>query len=233
MDAGIVTVGDELLAGDVENTNATWLASQLSERGVTVREVAVLPDERAVIAERVRRFAADFDATVVTGGLGATPDDVTVEAVADALGRDLAVDERARTDVAETVAAIREEHPGFEPDVDSEATLPAGSRPLCNPAGISPGCVVAGVYVLPGIPDEMEAVFDLVAGEFDGDRHVETFVSEVPESNAADVLAEAEAEFEDVSIGSYPDPDGGDKRIKVAGEAESVAEARAWLEEQL
>ena len=93
MDVALLTVGDELLAGDTENTNATWLARQLSERGVTVTRVLVVPDDRDVIVDYVRDWAGAFDALVVTGGLGGTHDDVTMDAVAEAFDRELVAED--------------------------------------------------------------------------------------------------------------------------------------------
>lgn len=89
MEVALITVGDELLAGDTVNTNANWLAAELSDRGVAVKRILSVPDDRAVIAECVRAYADAFDAVIVTGGLGGTPDDVTLEAVADAFDREL------------------------------------------------------------------------------------------------------------------------------------------------
>ena len=89
MNAAVVTVGDELLVGDTENTNATWLCDRLDARGVAVRRVTVVPDEVSEIARVVNEYYAEYDAVIVTGGLGPTHDDVTMEAVAAAFGRDL------------------------------------------------------------------------------------------------------------------------------------------------
>ena len=82
MRVAIVTVGDELLVGDTVNTNAAWLGERLHERGVEVGRVAVLPDRVADIARVVNEFRAEFDAVIVTGGLGPTHDDLTMEGVA-------------------------------------------------------------------------------------------------------------------------------------------------------
>ncbi|MFW6000537.1 MAG: molybdopterin-binding protein, partial [Halorubrum sp.] len=86
MNAAVVTVGDELLDGDTENTNATWLCDRLDARGVTVRRVTVVPDEVSQIARVVNEYHAEYDAVIVTGGLGPTHDDVTMEGVAAAFG---------------------------------------------------------------------------------------------------------------------------------------------------
>ncbi|PSQ07118.1 competence/damage-inducible protein A [Halobacteriales archaeon QS_5_70_15] len=144
MDAAIVTVGDELLAGDTENTNATWLCRELSERGVTVKRTLTVPDEIGAIAENVRAYAEAYDAVVVTGGLGGTPDDVTMAGVARAFDRPMEPNDLARADLERSLAALAEERPELDLDVDveAEASIPAGARPLINDAGLSPGCVI-------------------------------------------------------------------------------------------
>src|SRR5436189_43624 len=81
--ASIITIGNELLSGDTVNTNASWLAQQLEELGVTVTLMASLPDEIERIAAFVRTEPERADVVLVTGGLGGTPDDVTLEAMGD------------------------------------------------------------------------------------------------------------------------------------------------------
>jgi molybdenum cofactor synthesis domain-containing protein len=229
MDAALLTVGDELLAGDTENTNATWLAGQLSERGVAVRRVLVLPDERATIADHVREYSDQFDAVMVTGGIGGTPDDVTMEAVADAFGRGMAVDDRALADIRETLEQVDASLPEINLDIEAEASVPEGARPLINGEGLAPGAVVENVYVLPGIPDELRAMFGDVAGEFDGDAVSRFLYTVEPEANIVGALEDVEAEF-DVMVGCYPDRDAGHNRLKLTGTDESALDAAAdWL----
>jgi molybdenum cofactor synthesis domain-containing protein len=74
MEVAILTVGDEVLAGDTENTNATWLAGRLTDAGATVTRILTVPDDRAVIRETVETWREAFDAVIVTGGLGGTHD---------------------------------------------------------------------------------------------------------------------------------------------------------------
>jgi molybdenum cofactor synthesis domain-containing protein len=238
MNVAILTVGDEVLAGDTENTNATWLAGRLTDAGVTVARILTLPDDREAIAETVREWRETFDAVVVTGGLGGTHDDVTVDAIADAFGRDVTVDPTVREDVVETVAAYRERNPDLveahdlDIDVDAWAALPEGSRPLVNPEGLCPGCVVDDVYAFPGVPTEMRALFDLVAGEFGGDAVSTTLYTPQPEGSMVDAVAAARDRF-DVTVGSYPSTEGRN-RLKVTGtDADAVAEAVAWLRDRI
>ncbi|WP_144796920.1 competence/damage-inducible protein A [Halorubrum depositum] len=223
MNAAVVTVGDELLVGDTENTNATWLCDRLDERGVVVRRVTVVPDEVGEIARVVNEYHAEYDAVVVTGGLGPTHDDVTMDGVAAAFGRGLERNEEAAAWLAER---------GYSADdLAAETThLPADCRPLANEAGVAPGAVVESVYVLPGVPTEMEAMFESVADEFDGTpTHTVTVDVDEPESALLDRFTELQAEF-DVSVGSYP---GESVRVKItatsAAEAERAAE---WVRER-
>src|SRR5437764_13141789 len=97
--AAILTIGNELLSGDIENTNGSWLARRLEAAGVDVRLIAVVPDEIEEIATTLREQADRADLVVVTGGLGGTPDDVTREALAAAFGLDQLEYEQAGTDL--------------------------------------------------------------------------------------------------------------------------------------
>jgi len=231
MEVALLTVGDELLAGDTENTNATWLASQLAERGVEVRRVLVLPDDRALIAEHVRDYSDAFDAVIVTGGIGGTPDDVTMEAVGDAFDREMVVDDRALEDIERKLEWFEEEGPDLDIDVDAEAEarVPDGARPLLNSEGLAPGAVLENVYVMPGIPSELKAMFDDVAEEFDGDSVSRFLYSTEPEANLIGDLEDVQEEF-DVTAGCYPDRDAGHNRLKLTATDEEVLDAAAdWL----
>ena len=221
MKAAIVTVGDELLTGDTENTNATWLCSTLDDRGVDVERVTTLPDRVSDIARVVNEYHAEYDAVVVTGGLGPTHDDVTMEGVATAFGRDVGPHEAA-------LAWLKEEG-GYAADELAEGTtdLPEGSRPLHNTEGVAPGAVVQSCYVLPGVPAEMKAMFAAVADEFEGAQtYSETVETSEPESALLDRLAEVQDRFS-VTVGSYP---GETVTLKItATNPEEARRAAGWL----
>jgi len=186
----------------------------------------------------VTEWRAAFDAVVITGGLGGTHDDVTADAVAEAFGRDLTVDPSVREDVIETVAAYRDRNPelveahDIDLDVDAWASLPEGSRPLINPEGLCPGCVIENVYVFPGVPDEMKALFELVAGEFGGDTVSTTLYTPQPEGSMVDALAGVRERF-DVTVGSYPNSETAN-RLKVTGtDPDAVDAAVDWLRDRV
>lgn len=223
MDVAIVTVGDEILAGDIENTNATWIASQLTNRGVAVSEILTIPDVLETITRHVARCSDEYDGVIVTGGIGGTPDDMTMRGVADAFGVSMRVNDRAHADVVETLSEIHERRPDLALDVEAEASIPAGATPLINSEGISPGCVIENVFVLPGIPSEMKAMFTDIEEHFAGNLYSETTYTNEPESNIAGFLEQVGEEY-DVGIGCYPNEDG-PKRIKVTSEDESRVQA--------
>ncbi|MDE3024372.1 MAG: competence/damage-inducible protein A [Acidobacteriota bacterium] len=226
--AAILTIGNELVSGDVPNSNGAWLAQRLAPLGVAVRLIAALPDEIEAIAEFVRREAPLVDFLIATGGLGGTPDDITREAIAYAF----AVEQE---EVPELAADLRSRFTGDPEYAAAWARLPAGSRPLPNPLGGAPGFALGNVYVMPGLPSEMEAMFDAIAEEFRRDAPIASWrrLYRTRESVIAPLLAEAGARWPAVLIGSYPafPLDGPQVEVVVkASDAAALAAASAWLD---
>ncbi|WP_440769366.1 competence/damage-inducible protein A [Natronorubrum sp. DTA28] len=224
MNVAVVTVGDELLAGRTINTNATWLCDRLSDRGVSVERVTTIPDRIGDIARVVNEYRAEYDAVIVTGGLGPTHDDVTVTGVAAAVGRSLEEHEGA-------LAWLEDDGYSRADLTEGTADLPKGARALHNEAGVAPGAVLEGIYVLPGVPSEMKAMFESIESEFSGTTtYREEVVADEPESALLDRIAEVRERF-DVTVGSYP---GGTVRLSLTGTDEAtVAAAAAWLRERV
>lgn len=221
MDVALVTVGDEILTGETINTNAAWLGKQLRESGVSVERMTVVPDRIADIARVVNEYHAEYDAVIVTGGLGPTPDDVTMEGVAAAFGTETAPDDTVR-EWLETEKGYSNE------DLAPETTyIPERAKMLENPEGVAPGCVIENTYVLPGVPEEMRGMFRVIADNFSGDpTYVETVETPEPESHLLDRIVEVQEQF-DVSIGSYP---GETVQLRIEGrDPETVSDAAAWL----
>ncbi|GAA0659524.1 competence/damage-inducible protein A [Salarchaeum japonicum] len=238
MEVALLTVGDELLAGETENTNASWLSRRLTERGATVTRVLVVPDDHDTIASYTREWRERFDAVLVTGGLGGTPDDVTMDAVADAVGRDVVVSDDAKSRVVETAEQFADDNPelvdayDLDLDFDAWASVPEGARVVPNDAGLAPGAVVESVYVLPGVPAEMKAVFERMAADFGGDVVSETVYTPAPEGALTGRLEDLRDGF-DVTVGSYPATDD-PNRIKVTGtDSGEVERAAQWVRENV
>jgi molybdenum cofactor synthesis domain-containing protein len=229
--ATILTIGNELVSGDVANTNASWLARRLERLGVKVDLMAALPDEIDAIAEFLRRYAPRSDHVLVTGGPGGTPDDLTREAVAAAFH----VDRAEVPDVAERLRARFT----WDPEYAARwAQLPLGSRPLENPLGGAPGFVLENVYVMPGLPAEMEAMFLELEDELRADRPIGSWRRRyrTGESRIVGVLEQAGERYPDVLVGSYPSFAGGSSEVEVvlkSSDAEKLDAAVAWVEEAL
>jgi molybdopterin-biosynthesis enzyme MoeA-like protein len=173
----------------------------------------------------VNEYRAEYDAVVVTGGLGPTHDDMTMAAVAAAVGREL----EAHPEALDYLTR----HGGYHADDLAAGTthLPRDARHLPNVEGVAPGAVVESIYVLPGVPAEMKAMFETVADEFEGTpTHTEEVVAAEPESELVGRLNALQEEF-DVTVGSYP---GENVRLKVtAADADVAAAAAAWLRERV
>ena len=229
--ASIVTIGNELLSGDTVNTNASWLAHELEELGVTVTLMASLPDEIDRIAAFVRTEAERADVVLVTGGLGGTPDDVTREAMAEAF-------EAPQGEVADLAERLRSRFPADPEYAARWANLPAGARPLENPLGGAPGFVVGNVYVLPGLPAEMKAMFATFDSELATEQPITSWrrTYETTEARIVGVLEAMGDRYPGVLVGSYPKfhPDGATVEVVVKSSDPAALEAAvAWIEQAL
>jgi nicotinamide-nucleotide amidase len=229
--ASIITIGNELLSGDTVNTNASWLAHELEELGVVVTLMASLPDEIDRIAAFVRTEAERADVVLVTGGLGGTPDDVTREAMAEAF-------EAPQGEVADLAERLRSRFPADPEYAARWANLPAGARPLENPLGGAPGFVVGNVYVLPGLPAEMKAMFSTVTGELATEEPITSWrrTYETTEARIVGVLEAMGDRYPGVLVGSYPKfhPDGATVEVVVKSSDPAALEAAVtWIEQAL
>ena len=229
--AAIVTIGNELLSGDVANTNGSWLARRLEAAGVAVRLVAVLPDEIGTVAAFLRLHSPEVDVVIVTGGLGGTPDDVTREALA-------ATFAVPQVEFPELTASLRARFTRDPDYVAPWAMLPEGSRPLDNPLGGAPGFVIGNVYVLPGLPAEMEAMYKLVEPEVASGDPIASWrrTYATTESRIVGVLRELEHRHPSVRVGSYPTFSPAGSTVEVVLKSPDPAElaaAAAWAEEAL
>jgi len=229
--AAILTIGNELVSGDTENTNASWLARRLEKLGVKVSILASVPDEAERIFEFVRRESPRVDHLIVTGGLGGTPDDITREALAIAF-------EAPQTEIPELAEDLRARFKGDPEYAARWAALPEGSRPLVNPLGGAPGFVIQNTWVLPGLPSEMKAMFDLYATELAADRPIGTWRRryETRESIIAPALEHATRTWPDVTVGSYPSFQDTGPEVEVvlkSADEQALADASTWLAEAL
>jgi nicotinamide-nucleotide amidase len=160
INAEIVGVGTELLLGQIANTNAQKISRSLAEIGVNVFFHSVVGDNLERIRVALEQAMERSDVVIVTGGLGPTPDDLTRDAVAAALGVDLKRDESLADTIRSIFERLRREMPE---DNLRQADLPAGATPI-QPEGTAPGFIVEArgsvLFALPGVPWEMMAMMD-------------------------------------------------------------------------
>lgn len=162
--AEMLAVGRELLIGRTLNTNARWIGRRLARKGTLLAEITTVDDNLEEIGAGLKaclRRKPDF--LVVVGGLGPTPDDMTLRGVSQAIGRRLRLNRQALSLIKEHYA--RRNLPDIEitPARKKMAILPIGAEPVRNKTGTAPGVrlVVGGttVFCLPGVPSEMKAIF--------------------------------------------------------------------------
>jgi nicotinamide-nucleotide amidase len=158
--AALLAIGDEVLRGEVANTNAAFISERLFEIGIEVGEQLVVSDDPTAIREALVGLRPTYDVVVATGGLGPTEDDRTVDVVSDLLGVDSPAD-------AASLEAMKQRFSthGFDmtPNNLRQVRIPAGGEALLNSAGIAPGFRIslggADGYFLPGVAREMEKMF--------------------------------------------------------------------------
>jgi molybdenum cofactor synthesis domain-containing protein len=229
--AAIVTIGNELVSGDVPNSNASWLAKRLAPLGVETRVLVAIPDELDVIAETIRRETARHDFVLVTGGLGGTPDDITREALAHTF-------DVRQVEYPELLADLTARFRGDPAYVTPWAHLPEGSRPLPNPLGGAPGFALENVYVFPGLPAEMEAMFLAIEEQFRRGSPITAWrrLLHTGESTIAPALVEVGNRWPGVLVGSYPTFSADGPTVEVvlkSSDADELAAAARWFESAL
>lgn len=204
--AAIMIIGNEILSGRTQDTNASMIARKLNDAGVQLRHIRVVADIEAEIILHINALRSAYDYVFTTGGIGPTHDDITTASIACAFG----------------VAVVR--HPEAEQRLRAYYTpeqinplrlkmadIPAGATLIDNPVSAAPGFVLGNVHVMAGVPRICEAMLDGLlptlrggAVVYSSDVHVDA-----PEGELAELAAQAQAQYPDVEIGSYPHMRGG------------------------
>ena len=215
----IIAVGDEVLSGHTLDTNSNLLARAVFGAGYPARRIEVVGDDRDAIAAAVRQAIAEPGVRhiVVSGGIGPTPDDLTFEAVAHALGRPLTLHAAAYERIQELVQRMHDagwvDSNEVSPANRRSALLPEGAELITNRRGMAPAIRIAladrDLYVLPGIPREFATIVEeeLIPHYFvDGAAQtvLEVRYTSVPEAEMAAPMRQLADEFPDVTVGSYP-----------------------------
>jgi molybdenum cofactor synthesis domain-containing protein len=199
--ASVIIIGNEILSGRTKDANLPFLAERLSGLGIRLREARVVADVEEEIVAAVNACRSRYTYVFTTGGIGPTHDDITAASVAKAFG---VVLER-------NPEAVRRLEAHYQPGRINEARLrmaniPAGARLIDNPVSRAPGFQIDNVFVLPGVPTIMNAMFDGIVPRLVGSAPVlsVTVSCHLPEGQIAADLAGLQARYVDIEIGSYP-----------------------------
>ena len=200
--AGIILIGDELLSGRTQDTNLGTIARFLGPLGVQVGEARIISDDREVIIQTIREFSVRFDYVFTTGGIGPTHDDITADCVAAAFN--LGISER---EDAVNELLVRYELSDLNAARRRMARIPDGASLIKNPVSQAPGFQTQNVFTLAGVPSIMKSMLADIGHRIEGGLSVHSVsvtAENIGEGEAAKPLAEIEAKYEGVSIGSYP-----------------------------
>ncbi len=200
--AALLVIGDEILSGRTQDKNVAQLALWLNGEGIRLAEVRVVADDAAAIGAAIHALAPAHDYLFTTGGIGPTHDDITVDAIAAALGRAVVVHPDAR--------AMLERHYAERGGVTEArlrmARVPEGASLIANPYSGAPGIRIGNILILAGVPGIAAQMLESLAGTLEGGRPVAsaTVGCWTGESEVADLLRDTERAHDGCQIGSYP-----------------------------
>nr|WP_070958893.1 molybdopterin-binding protein [Hyphomonas sp. Mor2] len=202
--AAICLIGDELLSGRTRDINAQTIAKFLTPYGIPVKEVRIVPDEQNRIVEAVNTLRAAYTYVFTTGGIGPTHDDITADAIAAAFGTHAEEHPEAAALLEMRYKQMETE---FTPARRRMARTPVGATLIANPVSGAPGFQTGNVFTLAGVPQIVEGMLGdighrLKTGIVVGSVTVRG--ADLREGDLAEALAEVSANYEGVSIGSYP-----------------------------
>ena len=224
--AALLVIGDEILSGRTKDKNIGYIAEYLTNIGIDMKEVRVVPDEMDEIVAAVNVLRKRYTYLFTTGGIGPTHDDITADAVSQALGVELYEDPRI---IALMLERLKQE------DLNEArrrmARIPRGAEHVANPISKVPGFMIENVIVMAGVPSIMQAMMDDVATRLKtGARMMmETLEAGLPEGAYATPLSEIAKLHPDVIIGSYPSFQDGRFRNQIVVRSKDGAKLQAAL----
>ena len=199
--AGVLIIGDEILSGRTQDTNANFIAKNLINAGIKLEEVRVIQDQKNTIIESVKIFSEKYNYVFTTGGIGPTHDDITSETIAEAFNKKYEIN-------SEAFKILEKYYPEGEFNASRQkmAKMPEGVELIYNPMTAAPGFKLNNIFILPGVPKIMEQMFiDVLKNLKKGrPKKITTINTDLYESKIAFFLNDIQNQFIDCSIGSYP-----------------------------
>jgi molybdenum cofactor synthesis domain-containing protein len=232
--ASLIVIGDEILSGRTKDKNIGYIAEYLTNIGIDLKEVRIVPDEEAAIIAALDALRHRYTYVFTTGGIGPTHDDITADCVAKAFGVAIDIDPRARALLLTRIA---------EKDLNEArlrmARIPAGADLILNKVSAAPGFRIANVHVFAGVPAIMQAMLDEVAPTLmTGARVLSVTVrADLREGDIGSELGAIAQANPEVTIGSYPffdDKRGPNSNVVIrARDPDRLAVARSAVEAML
>jgi molybdenum cofactor synthesis domain-containing protein len=198
--AALVIIGDEILSGRTQDANLAYLARWLNIQGIRLKEARVVADDETAIGDAVRACLAAHDYVFTTGGIGPTHDDITVDAIAAAMGVPVVYH-------PEAVAILNRVYGDRITDARLRmARVPEGAELLANPETGAPGIRLDRLFIMAGVPKITQGMLRGLDGKLAGGRPVlsRAVGAWTPESQVADLLAGIQKAHDGVQVGSYP-----------------------------
>lgn len=201
VNAAYIMIGDEILSGRTKDENLNFLASNLTNLGINLKEVRVVPDNEEKIIEAIQILKNQYHYIFTTGGIGPTHDDITIDAIAKALNDKIDLNQQANQILINYYGSDNINEARLK-----MAKLPSKAKLLNNPVTSAPGFMVENIIVMAGVPKIMRAMFNSSLEFLDfGDKILSKEISlNITESVIAKDLAKLQNDFPNVAIGSYP-----------------------------
>ncbi|MBD3679918.1 MAG: competence/damage-inducible protein A [Rhodobacteraceae bacterium] len=201
--AAILVIGDEILSGRTRDANMHYLANELTHRGIALKEVRVVSDDRDAIVAAVNALRTTYDNVFTSGGIGPTHDDITADCIAAAFGVGIDVRDDARAILEKRYSELGHEMNEARLRM---ARIPDGAALIDNPVSGAPGFSIGNVHVMAGVPQIFQAMVASVLPKLTGGAPLlsQSIRINRAEGEIAGPLSKLASDFPDLSIGSYP-----------------------------
>ena len=229
MKAEIITIGDEILIGQITNTNASWLAKQLVDNGIQCIRITTVGDSFYSIKEALKKAKEENDLVITTGGLGPTNDDITKKVLCDFFNDKLVLNKKVLSDISDFFE--RKKRTNIIDLNRNQALVPSKAKIIRNSMGTAPGIWFSdkesNILSLPGVPYEMKFLFDYFLKDFKKLNKLQTiyhktvYVRNVPESQIADKIKDWENNLnKKIKLAYLPRPGMVRLRLSILGDNE-------------
>ena len=226
MKAEIITIGDEILIGQIINTNSSWLADQLVNNGIECTKISTVGDNSESIKNALTNLDKETELTIITGGLGPTNDDITKKVLCNVFEDNLILNNQVLNDITDFFK--RKKRSKILDLNKNQALVPSKAKIIRNSMGTAPGIWFKknnkNILALPGVPYEMKHLFKDFLKIFKSQNKLKTitnktiFIKNIPESQIANMIKEWESNLNDkIKLAYLPRPGTVRLRLSIIG----------------